>query len=268
MKTIAVLGSGPAGLMAAHAVGLCGAPLSLHSNPQKSRLGGAQYLHHRIPMLTSEYPERVITNRLTGTPDGYRDKVYGKDPTTVPAHVSAMNVTDGEEIGVWDLNAAYDRMWEWNKESINSATINPEWIDLHKDEFTMIISSIPAPALCRSPGIHRFTYQEVWIDPHPATFLPVDTIQYNGDKNPGWYRASNIGGTAGGTEWSANGKKPPVEGLVLVKKPLTTNCDCYPEIFRVGRYGAWRKGVLTHDAFYETGRHVLGTSGDPELGKK
>lgn len=258
MKTIAVLGSGPAGLMAAHAVGLCGAPLSVHSRPEKSVLGGAQYLHHHVPMLTAPEPDRIITNQLTGTPEGYRSKVYGTDPTRVPEHVSAMNITDGEQVGVWDLNAVYDMMWGWFRDSINMATIGPNWLDEHANEFDLVISSIPAPALCRRQDVHRFTYQEVWIDPIVPAFVPQDTIIYNGDKEPSWYRASNIGGTAGGVEWSANGRKPPIPGLVLVKKPLTTNCDCYPDVFRVGRYGQWRKGVLTHDAFFEVGQKLLG----------
>jgi hypothetical protein len=216
--------------------------------------------------LTAEEPDRVITNRLTGTPDQYRYKVYGIDPMKVPTHVSAMDVEDDEKVPVWDLNAAYDTLWASFEQSINEAKIDANWLDEHGNEFELIISSIPAPALCRRGDIHRFTYQEVWIDPKPALFLPKDTICYNGDKEPSWYRASNIGGTAGGTEWSANGKKPPIPGLVLVKKPLTHNCDCWPDIFRVGRYGTWTKGVLTHDAFYETGRMLLGKSGDPKEG--
>jgi hypothetical protein len=258
MKTVAVLGAGPAGLMAAHAVGLCGRPLSVHSSPQKSQLGGAQYLHYSVPYLTPVEPERVITNRLTGTPDQYKYKVYGIDPMKVPTHVSAMEITDGEQIGVWDLSKAYNTLWDWFEGSINSATVTPQWLDEHANEFELVISSVPAPALCRRPDIHRFTYQEVWVDPNPALFLPEDTIQYNGDNEPSWYRASNIGGTAGGTEWSANGRKPPLPGLVLIKKPITHNCDCFPDVFRVGRYGQWMKGVLTHDAFFETGRMLTG----------
>jgi hypothetical protein len=266
MKTIAILGSGPAGLMAAHAVGLCGRPLSLHSRLEKSVLGGAQYLHYPIPQLTGPNPERIITNRLYGTAEGYQAKVYGTDPNVVPSKVSAMDITDGETVGVWSLDAAYDRLWDWFGDNINPADISPEWLDDNMGNFEMVISSVPAPALCRRPDHHRFQYQEVWIQPGAPSFIPEDEVHYNGDKSPSWYRASNIGGTAGGVEWSSIGTKPPVEGLRSVRKPLRHNCDCWPDILRVGRYGTWTKGVLTHDAFYEAGRFVMGTSVDPDLG--
>lgn len=267
MKTVAILGSGPAGLMAAHAVGLCGVPMSVHSRPVKSELGGAQYLHHPIPYLTANDPDKIITNRLTGTPEGYRQKVYGSGPNS-PENVSAMGIEDGEKIPVWDLNAAYDKLWNWFEGSINEAIVSPEWLDEHANEFYLVISSVPAPALCRSPDVHRFTYQEVWIDSKPALFLPEDTVQYNGDREPSWYRASNLGGTAGGTEWSSLGPKPPIPNLRLVKKPLRTTCDCFPDILRVGRYGTWTKGVLTHDAYYEAGNRVLGRVKDVDLTKR
>lgn len=262
MKTVAVLGSGPAGLMAAHAVGLCGYPLSVHSRPEKSVLGGAQYLHHSVPYLTGSDPDRTLTNILLGTPEGYQSKVYGSDPSHVPQHVSAMNVSDGETFGVWDLVEAYDRLWGWFEMAVNHANITANWLEEHGNEFDLIISSVPAPAICKRQDVHRFHYQEVWIDPNVPSFIKEDTVVYNGDKAPSWYRASNIGGTAGGVEWSSQGVKPPIPGLVSIKKPLRHTCDCWPDILRVGRYGSWTKGVLTHDAFFEAGRTLLGSSTD------
>lgn len=265
MKTVAILGSGPAGLMAAHATGLVGRPFSIHTRVEKSVLGGAQYLHTPIPYLTSREPDRILTNRLIGSGEDYRDKVYGRDPSLAPDTASAMSVVDGEKVPVWDLNAVYDNLWDSFSDSMNPATIDARWIEEHGNEFDLIISSIPAPALCRRPDLHRFIYQEVWIKPGPASFIPENEVHYNGDKSPAWYRASNIGGTAGGVEWSTEGPQPPEAGLVRVKKPLRHTCTCWPEILRVGRYGTWTKGVLTHDAYYETGQYLLGVTKDPDL---
>jgi hypothetical protein len=30
---------------------------------------------------------------------------------------------------------------------------------------------------------------------------------------------------------------------------LSNECDCHPEIIRMGRYGEWTKGVLVHHVF-------------------
>lgn len=248
MKTVAILGCGPAGLLAAHAVGLAGRPLSLHSKPQKSPLGGAQYLHSSVPGLTAETPDFRITNRLLGTAEGYKRKVYGTDPMTTPRSVSADFIKDGEQFGAWDLNKVYDTLWNGNVHAINEANIDPNWIEQNQSNFELIISSVPRYLLCKNP-FHQFKSQSVWIVPGAAEFLPKNEIHYNGDPSPAWYRASNINGH-GGIEWSTLGPKPPVEGLRQATKPLATNCDCFPDIWHVGRYGEWRKGVLAHDAFW------------------
>jgi hypothetical protein len=41
-----------------------------------------------------------------------------------------------------------------------------------------------------------------------------------------------------------------------VRKPLETDCTCWPKVVRAGRFGQWRKGVLTHHA-YEMAMQVL-----------
>ena len=47
-------------------------------------------------------------------------------------------------------------------------------------------------------------------------------------------------------------RKPPLEGVAAVRKPLTTDCNCHPDWLHVGRYGRWTKGVLSHDAYFAT----------------
>lgn len=246
-KTVAVLGCGPAGLLAAHAVGLAGQPLSVHSKPVKSRLGGAQFLHESIPQLTSPDPDYMIKYELRGTPIGYREKVYGLEGGTNPEFVSMENVTDQQMQGVWDLVNVYEDLWEIFGQSINEADINGEWLTEHANEFTMVISTIPRPALCMNPA-HKFEVQRIWIDPTPPLHVPQNTIVYNGEPSPSWYRASRIG-AYGGTEYSEHTPTPPGVERVPVQKPIRTNCDCWPNVFHVGRYGAWTKGLLVHHAY-------------------
>ena len=52
-----------------------------------------------------------------------------------------------------------------------------------------------------------------------------------------------------------------------MRKPIATNCDCFPNVIRAGRFGTWKKGVLTHDAMFNTLRE-LNERGVVNLGPK
>jgi hypothetical protein len=265
MKPVAVLGVGPAGLMAAHAVAMTGRPVALFSQPdangnvKKSVMGGAQFLHEPIPHVNdSDKPDAEITYQVVGDTETYRRKVYGDD--AVP-FVSMEGLVDGQVQRAWNLRDTYDRMWELlSAERANVATITATWIDQHleQDTFDWIISSIPAPAICRAhAGLidaqHAFVSQTVVIWPECILGVPDNTVVYDGTVDRSWYRCSSLWGI-GGTEWSDTVKNPPVGSpLIRVKKPLHTNCRCFEDlVVRVGRYGEWKKGVLTHHAFTKT----------------
>jgi hypothetical protein len=121
--------------------------------------------------------------------------------------------------------------------------------------FDLVISTVPAPALCEMN--HRFQNAQVFAlgDGPGIRSVPIkvqeNSIVCSGNPDISWYRTSNIFGH-NTIEWPAKGrKKPPIEGVVRVNKPISTNCHCFSEIVRIGRYGAWKKGVLVHDAYYE-----------------
>lgn len=264
MKPIAIFGVGPAGLMAAHAVGLAGRPVALFSMPgeggaiTKSKLGGAQFLHDPLPGINDEdEPDANIIYECYGTVDGYRKKVYGDDPT-IP-FVSMEKVTHGKTQPAWNLQRTYDALWELlSAERANGVSINPMWIEevIDKEWFDAIISTVPAPSICRAhAGLlgehHLFVSQEISIANECIwEGIPDNRIVYNGDPEYSWYRCSRLFGQ-GSTEWS--NIEPMTSELVRVRKPIRTTCDCYEGIItRVGRYGAWTKGLLTHHAFVET----------------
>lgn len=246
-KTVGVLGCGPAGLLAAHGVGMAGQPLSVHSQPVKSVQGGAQFLHQAIPGLTDTEPHYRIKYELLGTSIGYREKVYGLEGGTNPDFVSMDNVHDQQMQDVWDLGLVYEDLWEAFGFAVNEAEINGKWMAEHGNEFKLIISTIPKPALCIDPR-HKFEAQTIYIDPVVPTHLAPNTIVYNGEPSPSWYRASRIG-EAGGTEYSERTPAPPGVERFPVKKPIRTDCDCWPNVLHVGRYGAWKKGILVHHAY-------------------
>ena len=51
-------------------------------------------------------------------------------------------------------------------------------------------------------------------------------------------------------EWPKN-RKPPVQNVAQVRKPIATDAPELEGVLFVGRYGKWFKGVLTTDAFNE-----------------
>lgn len=257
MKVI-VLGSGPAGLMAAQGVldahnrNMDGdLKIMILSRKVKSPLFGAQYLHAPIPGVTPE-PWRTVAYHLLGDADDYRRKVYGQlwDGT-----VSAQDLDSAH--AAWDIRATYDRLWVMWEHSIIDVNIDPVALTninvMHEPD--LIINSIPRPALCHRG--HSFGATEVWAAgdaPELGIRLPYnsppDTVTCNGEDNPSWYRMSNVFGHTT-VEWPGSLKAVPVTTASRVKKPTSHDCDCWSDLpmMHVGRYGEWTKGVLSHTAY-------------------
>lgn len=252
MRPVAILGCGPAGLLAAHAVALAGRPVAVFSKKSKSPIGGAQFLHEAIPGVTNTEPDAVIQFVTRGTKQGYMEKVYGTNPLEQPPFVSFPDRPQSQP--AWHLQEVYGRLWDQYEGAINDVSVSPKWLDEEASTFDLIISTIPLPLLCRSragmkPGNCRFTVQEVLIlNRNISGDCPNNSVLYNGDKSPSWYRTSHLFGV-GSTEWSLRSPKPPLPDLATFQKPLLGVCDCNPDVVRAGRFGEWKKGVLVNDAF-------------------
>jgi hypothetical protein len=254
--------------MAAHACALKGKPFAIFAmgdevnGVTKSRLGGAQFLHRALPMVNEETPDAVVTYKVVGSPNSYRTKVYGEED--VP-FVSMEHVRNGQEVEAWSLINTYDRLWDAiasTGRSINMETVDArrviDWLEA--DTFERIISTIPKPNLCLTyqgwldqKNAHVFVSQKIRIV--NEAMLPMDNmIVYDGTDNVSWYRTSNLFG-CGGTEWgeSTRDKVLPYKDVVIAKKPIRTDCHCFEDqVLFTGRFGAWRKGILTHHAFIDT----------------
>lgn len=236
---VAILGCGPAGLFAAHAAVYMGHEPFIYSVKQKSSIPGAVYLHHQIPEVTGKDPDGVVTFRREGTRDGYAVKVYGN----AAAPVSWDTFPSGR-YSAWSMMAAYDQLWDLYGSSVIDGRLDADLLDGLEQSYPLVISSIPARALCENT-YHFFNGQQVWITNEPVEGCRDNEIIYNGYEPVPWYRTSRIFGY-GATEYPS-----AVTGAFTGAKPTGTNCDCHPGIKRVGRFGQWRKGVLVHHAYQQ-----------------
>jgi hypothetical protein len=259
---VAVLGCGPAGLLAAHAVALAGhEPLIISARAVKSEIPGAVYLHKPIPDLTSNDPDAMIQFVKRGTREGYAYKVYGSRY----ADCSWDRFDEGEQ-PAWVLQSVYDDLWDRYGDQIAEQEIDHEAARMLAETFPLVVSTIPAFALCQSDE-HSFRSRTIWINKRAQPECadhgdPV--IIYDGRIGSGCehYRTSLIFGH-GATEY---GVSQPMFDCVRGTKPLGTDCDCLPEVLRVGRFGTWRPGVLAHQAFEVTFKRMFeGLEGSDEM---
>lgn len=227
------------------------------SKKRKSEMFGAQYLHRPIPEISEDEPFHV-NYIMQGEFSVYREKVYGKDFRGV---VSPEEFAGNDHLG-WNIRSAYDTLWTRWQDKINDVNFtNSQQVagliaEAMEKGYAHIISTMPAPYLCIDPA-HGFSGQDVWAigdAPERGIFSPIvsdlNTVVCSGWWEESWYRKSNILGY-NSVEWPAN-KKVPIEGVAKITKPLATNCTCWPNVHRLGRYGKWTKGALSHEAFYET----------------
>lgn len=263
MSRVLVFGCGPAGLMATQAAAANGHDVIVVSKKRKSEMFGCQYLHRPIPGVTRDDSVHV-SYELRGTEEGYRKKVYGPQRvTTSPESLETSHMA-------WDLRDTYDTLWlmygRYVQDEVVSPTALRDIFNHYKPDITF--STLPAPALCMEPTLHTFSSQMVWAigdAPERGIFAPnplglnENMIVCNGEPDVAWYRSANVFGYHT-LEYSALLRKPPINGIAAVDKPLKTNCDCWPQVKRLGRFGKWQKGVLSHEA-YEDAKRVLSATG-------
>lgn len=250
VRETAVLGAGPAGLTAAWTALRYG-EITIYSIKKRSAQHGAQYLHNPIPLANDREPHGTINNYFIGTPQGYRDKVYGTD--LVASDTSFANMPERQP--AWDLRRTYEWLWDRLEHRIVDTPVHAGLLEGSIQRGETVISSVPADAICMVPEKHQFQAYTVGITPVD----PVDDehfVVYNGDPSVPWYRWSQVFGY-GQVEWPLS--VAPDEA-VAVKKPVYNNCSCWLPVHRVGRYGRWRKGVLVDDVVGAVDRIFAGES--------
>lgn len=241
---VVILGCGPAGLLAAHAAVEAGLKVRILSTRTKSNIGGAQYLHEAVPGLTDNEPDGELAYIYRGEKKSYAYKLYGNGDAPV---------SWGKYRGVlpiWNLRAAYGDLWDMFEMTIEHRILQPIDVVGLLNANTIVMSAIPLPSICMRPMEHKFTSQTVWINYRQVKVEEAkgdenNFILYNGYLDNPLYRSSLI------FSWRSDEYVtcPEVDGCVPVTKPLTSTCDCWPGLVKLGRYGQWDKEQLTHHAY-------------------
>lgn len=276
MANVAILGSGPSGMIAALAVEHAGhTPTILTNNPTNDfRTYGAMYMHEPLPEIHGE-PDFNIKIIKKGSRDQYARLVYG-DPN---AEVS-WDKFDNGFMPAWDLAKTYHLLHRKFQERIYLSPVSIDNIQDIRHRFDLIVSSIPATVLCNAAecSLHgsAFKSQKVVIySGNIPTMEGVDYnhhIVYNGEDYAGakWYRYSQIGTrlsveysealrpevSMGGMMWWHDNKYVMLSAVNGIK-PISTSCACNPDIVRIGRFGKWNKNTLTHHAYADTSDALL-----------
>lgn len=255
----AVLGYGPAGLIAAKTLVDEGIDVDVIGAGGKSVIGGAQYLH--APILNAEYvtePEGMIEFLKMGDRDGYAKKIYPEASVDV-----SWDHYEGCQ-PAWALGPVYEILWAHFEDQLIHDTFNGLSLSmlLETGKYDIVFSSIPAHALCLHPGSHGFPKVNIGLVPWSPIRLP-NVVLYSGRPDDTWYRTSNIFGerwtefgspaTSKATYLNLNGEfadreeDPDLQYEIQRGfKPLGTNCDCHPDMVRIGRFGLWDRKILLH----------------------
>lgn len=242
---VAILGCGPAGLLAAHAAAILGHEFDIYSRPVASQIRGAQYLHEAIPELDMPKPRPIYIFKY-GDEAGYAQKLYG-DPSK---ETSFSKMKSGPHLG-WSLQWAYEMLWRMYESDIVSCDIRADDMDWYIRRYDAILSTIPLKFVCSNPA-HEFSYVTEYIRTGRLFLgerdVPANHIVYNGLPSYQWHRASNLDGAL---EYEFAHPAPDAQKIV---KPQATDCDCHPRVVRLGRYGRWQRDELVTDAFNDAYR--------------
>lgn len=269
---VAILGCGPAGLLAAHACDWRGFDYSIFSQKRKSELFGSQYLHTPIEGIISAGEGEPVKYVVEGSPEEYRRKTHGKWWDGIIA------AEDFEtDHMAWDIRQAYNRLWR----SYSGRVINyrfrgdgPASVydvaneDLGLSRYDLVINTMPR-RLWAAPG-EEFIFSTGWAfgdAPERGQFveytIPDNTIICNGTDRVSYTRLSRVFGHTT-VEWPHGPNEKPHPDAVQVIKPLayhqnnSSNPANAENWIHVGRYGKWEKGIVVSDAYVDVQKRLEG----------
>ena len=155
----------------------------------------------------------------------------------------------------WSVQDTYDALWGHFEDRLKNKMVDRMLLDRLQSRYDLVINTAPATEFCLSPNEHEFVTASVdltWETKYPGQL--DNTIYYNADPRVPWLRSSSIFGSIV-TEW-LDGRAPA--GAHRIWKPIRTTCDCFPSVYRTGRYGAWDHKSWIETAYYGTRERMLG----------
>lgn len=247
MKVI-VIGCGPAGLAAAHAAVGLGAEVTVYAPGQKTPQRGPLLIQRPIPGINTEHPHGTIHQVVIGgSIIDYRYKLYGD-----------INIGINGDIlkpcyHAWNHVETYERLWTAYSDLIVPRTVSPSSLSVMHCQADLVVSTASAEAMCRlgtatGVGQHKFLYGRVAVTPYTSyPNQPDNTIIFNATPDSPWVRSSLVFGVPV-TEWLP--EKAPGEATII-RKPISTDCNCYPHVLRTGRFGAWKNETWVDTAYWD-----------------
>ena len=251
VKEVAILGAGPSGMMAAHAVSQNGfRPIIFDRDPDKTRRNsGIYYLHSNcgLALESTTMQQRVLGAENLNNEEfieAYRAKVYGD------RQVSSKSIIEArfeDEVEIFNASEALNHLWDMYGGQVHTifAIENIEDVEGLHEKYPHMISTIPASVLF--PDI-TYDFKWAYIDAGEA---PEEDcfVYYNVGSAIPWYRCSAVfGAFAAEYAFEVETERP----LKKVTKVIGKSQDLpyYDWLICTGRYGAWDKGFLTDTVYW------------------
>jgi hypothetical protein len=262
-NNVAVIGCGPTGLAAVHAAYSLGNSVTIYGPMGQSPQRGAILLQKPIPGISNPEPDGYIKQLVTGgTILDYRYKLYGD----INIGYSGDQLLPGYH--AWDHVYAYNELWRRYitqvplPEGIShvQAFITPEELaELHK-EYHLVVCTAPLPNLCMNKE-HQFTSVRIAITmDYSYPDQPPDTSVFSASPDTGWLRSARIFGNDS-TEWLP-GSAPG--NAIIIRKPISHTCNCFPHVLLAGRNGAWNNLTWVDTAYFQTREALISLARTPE----
>lgn len=244
MKVI-VIGAGPAGLAAAHAATGLQADVTILAPARMTRQEGPLLLQRAIPGIHTDHPDGTIHQFVIGGSIlQYRYKLYGDINIGINGDILV------KHYHAWRHKETYEKLWQMYSGMITDYSLTTrEMRSIHR-EADLVVSTANAKTMC-TVG-HHFLYKEVGVTPeYSYPDQPDNTIIFNAAPSPAWVRSSRVFGVPV-TEWAIGSEHGMPTNARIIRKPISTDCDCYPNILRTGRFGAWKNEVWIDTAYWDT----------------
>lgn len=257
-KTIAILGTGMAGLLAGKAVLDLGMqPVLFDREYSKKQLKGLHYLHDNCGM---DLPLIYIQNYIVD--DGTRQdltigeryclKVFGEINETAKNN-SIMTLPTTEE--VYCMHTAYNQLYDLLQQHFHYEPVDltTQMVKDLSEEFDGVESTIPLKVVfpdtkCQSEIVYcSQKFPKSLINSE----LSQNCVVYNVNENEVWYRASRVAGVS----WTEFVGEPDGVPCFPINKLITEGINV-DKVFNDtgiilgGRYGTWNRKELAHDIYY------------------